>query len=39
MPKRDFLAIPDFTKDEIVALFDLATRMKEGAYKDRPLLG
>jgi ornithine carbamoyltransferase len=39
MPKRDFLAIPDFTKDEIVALFDLATRMKKGAYKDRPLLG
>jgi len=39
MPKRDFLAIPDFTKDEIVALFDLATRMKQGAYRDRPLAG
>jgi ornithine carbamoyltransferase len=39
MPKRDFLAIPDFTRDEIVALFDLAARMKSGAYRDRPLQG
>jgi ornithine carbamoyltransferase len=39
MPKRDFLAIPDFTKDEIVALFDLAARMKRGAYRERPLAG
>jgi ornithine carbamoyltransferase len=39
MPKRDFLAIPDFTKGEIVVLFDLATRMKQGAYRDRPLQG
>ena len=39
MPKRDFLAIPDFSKDEIVALFDLTARMKRGAYRDRPLAG
>jgi ornithine carbamoyltransferase len=39
MPKRDFLAIPDFTKDEIAALFDLAALMKNGAYTDRPLSG
>jgi len=39
MPKRDFLAIPDLSKNEIVALFDLATRMKQGAYRDRPLAG
>jgi ornithine carbamoyltransferase len=39
MPKRDFLAIPDFTKNEIVALFELAARMKRGDYRDRPLAG
>src|SRR3990170_2253032 len=39
MPKRDFLAIPDLSKDEIVTLFDLTARMKRGAYRDRPLAG
>jgi ornithine carbamoyltransferase len=39
MPKRDLLAIPDFTKDEIRALFDLAAHMKEGAYRETPLAG
>jgi ornithine carbamoyltransferase len=39
MPKRDFLAIPDFSKVEIGALFDLTARMKRGAYKDKPLQG
>jgi ornithine carbamoyltransferase len=39
MPKRDFLAIPDFSKQEIGALFDLAARMKGGDYRDRPLAG
>jgi ornithine carbamoyltransferase len=39
MPKRDFLAIPDLSKNEIVALFDLAALMKKGAYTDRPLAG
>ena len=39
MPKRDFLAIPDFSKPELLALFDLAARMKRGDYRDRPLAG
>jgi ornithine carbamoyltransferase len=39
MPKRDFLAIPDFAKDEISALFDLTALMKKGAYRERPLAG
>jgi ornithine carbamoyltransferase len=39
MPKRDFLAIPDLTKDEITALFDLAALMKRGGYRERPLAG
>ena len=36
---RDFLAIPDFTKSELDALFDLADRMKSGAYTAKPLAG
>ncbi len=39
MPKRDFLAIPDLQPAELLALFDLAARMKSGAYRDRPLQG
>jgi len=39
MPKRDFLAIPDFSKPELLALFDLAARMKRREYRDRPLAG
>lgn len=39
MPKRDFLAITDFSKDEINRLFDLAARMKSGQYRDAPLAG
>jgi ornithine carbamoyltransferase len=39
MPKRDFLAIPDFTREELHALFELAGRMKAGDYRDRPLAG
>lgn len=39
MPKRDFLAIPDFSAAEIRELFDLAARMKSGAYRERPLEG
>lgn len=39
MPKRDFLVIPDFSKPELHALFDLATRMKSGAYREKPLAG
>ena len=39
MPKRDFLAISDFSRAELTALFALAARMKTGAYADRPLTG
>ena len=39
MPTRHFLAIPDFSKAELVALFDLARRMKSGVYLDKPLAG
>jgi ornithine carbamoyltransferase len=39
MPKRDFLAIPDLSREEIGAVLDLAARMKRGAYRDRPLDG
>jgi ornithine carbamoyltransferase len=37
MPKRDFLAITDFSRDEIQRLFDLAKKMKGGAYRETPL--
>ena len=36
---RDFLAIPDFTAPELLALFDLAERMRTGAYAAKPLAG
>jgi ornithine carbamoyltransferase len=39
MPKRDFLAITDFTREEIVKLFDLTRRMKAGQYRETPLSG
>ncbi|HET7600118.1 MAG TPA: ornithine carbamoyltransferase [Gemmatimonadales bacterium] len=39
MPKRDFLALPDFAQPELVALLDLAARMKRGEYGERPLAG
>ncbi len=39
MTKRDFLAISDLSRPEIEALFDLAGRMKRGAYRDQPLRG
>jgi ornithine carbamoyltransferase len=39
LPHRDFLQIPDFSKDEIVGLFDLADRMKAGKYDKKPLAG
>jgi ornithine carbamoyltransferase len=34
---RDFLQIPDFSKDEIVGLFELAERMRAGKYDRKPL--
>ena len=40
MPQtRHFLAIPDFSRAELHALFDLATRMKGAEYRDKPLAG
>src|SRR5437867_6802679 len=39
MAKRDFLAVTDLTRDEILRLFDLAGRMKQGAYREEPLAG
>jgi ornithine carbamoyltransferase len=38
-PTRHFLAIPDFTRDELLSLFDLAARMKRPSYGDKPLAG
>jgi ornithine carbamoyltransferase len=37
--KRDFLAIPDFTADELYALLQLAADMKAGRVNGRPLTG
>ncbi len=38
-PTRHFLAIPDFSPAELVALFDLAARMKRREYRESPLAG
>ncbi|MEO5589944.1 MAG: ornithine carbamoyltransferase [Gemmatimonadaceae bacterium] len=38
-PDRDFLAIPDYSRTELNSLFDLATRMRDGSYTDKPLAG
>ena len=39
MQKRDFLAVTDFTRDEIDRLFELAERMKRRQYRETPLAG
>src|SRR5438046_8499966 len=39
MAKRDFLAVSDLTRDEILRLFDLAGRIKSGAYREAPHAG
>ena len=36
---RDFLTIPDFSKDELTGLFALADRMKRGVHARKPLVG
>ena len=36
---RDFLAIPDYSRDELLKLFALAERMRDGSYSDKPLAG
>jgi ornithine carbamoyltransferase len=38
-PHRDFLAIPDFSREELLGLFDLADRMRTRRYLERPLAG
>ncbi len=37
--KRDFLAVPDFTREELYEVLALAARMKAGRYPDLPLRG
>ena len=37
--KRDFLAIPDFSTDELHEVLDLAHRLKKGEDRSRPLEG
>jgi len=39
MTKRDFLAVTDLSRDELLGLVDLAVRMKSGQYRERPLAG
>jgi ornithine carbamoyltransferase len=39
MTKRDFLAIPDLSRAELIALFDLAAAMKRREYREKPLAG
>ncbi len=36
---RDFLAIPDFSSDELGSLLDLAESMRAGTYERKPLAG
>ncbi len=37
--KRDFLAIPDFTREELLAMLERARRMKAGEERGTPLAG
>lgn len=39
MTTSDFLAIPDFSTDELNALFELAEKMRNGKYDKKPLAG
>ena len=39
MGKRDFLAIPDLSRDEVNRVMSLALDMKAGQYLDKPLAG
>src|SRR5512141_1068360 len=36
---QDFLAIPDFSREQLEGLFDLADRMRTGKYDKKPLAG
>ena len=37
--KRDFLAIPDFNREELLGILRLARDMKSGKYTNKPLAG
>ena len=39
MPKHDYLVFSDLTKPQVDALFQLATKMKAGEYREKPLTG
>ncbi len=39
MPKRDFLTFEDLSRADVDSLFDVARRMKSGAYEEKPLAG
>ena len=39
MPKRDFLANTDLTRAETARILDVASEMKSGKYRDKPLAG
>lgn len=39
MSKRDFLAVSDFSRTELLALLNLAARMKRGDFREKPLTG
>ena len=39
MTKRDFLAVTDLGRDDLLGLIELAGRMKSGQYRERPLAG
>jgi len=39
MPKRDYLVFSDLSRPQVDALFQLATKMKAGGYRERPLEG
>jgi len=36
---RDFLAIPDYSREELIALFELAENMRSGEFREKPLAG
>ena len=37
--KRDFLAVTDLSRGDLLGLIELAARMKSGQYRERPLAG
>jgi ornithine carbamoyltransferase len=38
-PKRDFLAVPDLSSEEIHHVLELGLRMKAGSFRERPMEG